>query len=503
MRMLVDAEAKGRVRKVGLVPVSAAIAALTSFGRTDATTAILNALKSLPKRWAIEIQQEVNELNDEYNSDLEVELKQLDKNPESIADMEDEGMEKEEIDLATELLLTPLPQETKEEAAKCQNMALSPIPKALDEEFKTFAQYRGAEFCRHRASSQVVSTTIEGDKSNALRFLGFVCREYEQRPTLKLFASARISEWAEAWVTKLRELGLKASTLSVYINGVLSMSHYAVTLVDHPELCPVEELVVRLAALQRPPFPQRLTRCSVCSQNLRRQAESISKNERLFETSSKTWISWEAANEGRVKCIEKYNACTDRVQKQALLRDCLIMAFHTLQAPDRVGVVRRLRLGPGGSLYKKPGESTYTVDISKMRHKTSRIYGPQISTLPLSIQPFVEAYEESLVFEPVGENPYLFHTSSYQYGQSSSGFCQLVKACFQRHTGIACPPKQLRASFCTFLRSSDGIDEELKESCAHAMKHRVATGGSDNCMLPPPPPSPHASSEDRPLASRR
>ena len=59
------------------------------------------------------------------------------------------------------------------------------------------------------------------------------------------------------------------------------------------------------------------------------------------------------------------------MQKLALLRDCLIMAFHTLQAPDRVGVVRRLRLGyPGGSLYKKPGESTYTVDISKMRHKT-------------------------------------------------------------------------------------------------------------------------------------
>jgi hypothetical protein len=480
--MLVDAEAKGRVRKVGLVPVSAAIAALTSFGRTDATTAILNALKSLPKRWAIEIQKEVNELNDEYNSDLEVELKQLDKNPESIADMEDEGMEKEEIDLATELLLTPLPHaESKEEVAKCQNMALSPVPKALDDEFKAFEQYRGAEFCRHRASSQVVSTTIEGDRSNALRWLGFVCREYEQRPTLKLFASARVSEWTEAWVTKLRELGLKASTLSVYINGVLSMAHYAVTLVEHPQLCPAEELV-----------------------NLRRQAESISKNERLFETRSKTWISWEAANEGRVKCIEKYNACTDRMQKQALLRDCLIMAFHTLQAPDRVGVVRRLRLGyPGGSLYKKPGESTYTVDISKMRHKTSRFYGPQISTLPLSIQPFVEAFEESLVFEPVGDNPYLFHTSSYQYGQSSSGFCQLVKACFQRHTGIACPPKQLRASFCTFLRSSDGIDEELKESCAHAMKHRVATGGSDNCTLPPPPPSPHASSEDRPVASRR
>ena len=39
------------------------------------------------------------------------------------------------------------------------------------------------------------------------------------------------------------------------------MSHYAITLVDHPEVCPVVELV-----------------------NLRRQAASISKSERLFET---------------------------------------------------------------------------------------------------------------------------------------------------------------------------------------------------------------------------
>lgn len=65
-------------------------------------------------------------------------------------------------------------------------------------------------------------------------------------------------------------------------------------------------------------------------------------------------------------CAEKYHAETNRVQKQALLRDCLVMAFHTLQAPDRVGVVRRLRLGVGGSLYKKPGEPLYTVDLSSL-----------------------------------------------------------------------------------------------------------------------------------------
>ena len=107
----------------------------------------------------------------------------------------------------------------------------------------------------------------------------------------------------------------------------------------------------------------------------------------------------------------------------------------------------------------------------------SRFYGPQISTLPAAIQPFVEAYEATLVFEPTGDNPYLFPmASSYQYGHSSSAWTQLVKSCFQRHAGKPTPPKLLRASFCTYLRSADGIDDELLESCAKAMKHQKATG---------------------------
>ena len=101
---------------------------------------------------------------------------------------------------------------------------------------------------------------------------------------------------------------------------------------------------------------------------------------------------------------------------------------------------RRLRFGV--SLYKTG--STWTVDLSKLLHKTSRFYGPQVSTLPAGIQPFVEAYEQSLVWEPfVGDNPYLFPlASSHQYGQSSSGWTQLVKSVFERYAGVAVPPKQ-------------------------------------------------------------
>ena len=119
--------------------------------------------------------------------------------------------------------------------------------------------------------------------------------------------------------------------------------------------------------------------------------------------------------------------------------------------------------------------------LSRLPIGVCRSYGPQVSTLPLTIQPWIEAYEASIELELTGDNPYLFSmASSWERGLSSSAWTQLVKGVFERWSGVACPPKQLRASFCTYLRSADGVSEELLQSCAHAMKHQVATGGSSN-----------------------
>ena len=41
--------------------------------------------------------------------------------------------------------------------------------------------------------------------------------------------------------------------------------------------------------------------------------------------------SWEDAQRARVACIEKYRAAKGNEQKRALLKDVLVMAFHTLQ----------------------------------------------------------------------------------------------------------------------------------------------------------------------------
>ena len=115
----------------------------------------------------------------------------------------------------------------------------------------------------------------------------------------------------------------------------------------------------------------------------------------------------------------------------------------------------------------------------------------------MTIQPFVEEYEKSLVFEPTGDHPYLLSmASSYEYGQSSSAWSQLVKSCFQRHSGVACPPKLLRASFCTFLRSADGVDDELLESCAKAMCAAACKDcATRSCLTSPPRVAPQEAPE--------
>lgn len=81
-------------------------------------------------------------------------------------------------------------------------------------------------------------------------------------------------------------------------------------------------------------------------QNLRRQCESLAKQERLFAPRPANWLSWEDANRARVAAVEKLNACTNSAERPKLLRDCLVLAFHTLQPPDRVGVVVRALLVP-------------------------------------------------------------------------------------------------------------------------------------------------------------
>ena len=75
---------------------------------------------------------------------------------------------------------------------------------------------------------------------------------------------------------------------------------------------------------------------------------------------------------------------------------------------------------------------------------------------------------------------YLFGTGSDHRAYSISQWTAAIKSAFGRHSpnGEAPPPKLLRSSFITFLRSSERAPEVLR-SAAGVMKHALDTSASD------------------------
>ena len=118
-----------------------------------------------------------------------------------------------DVSLAHELLLAELPYDA-DEATKVSNTALAPVPASVTAELAQYEEHRMEPFNRHREGGQVVSTTVESDKGNALRFLGYLKAHHGQSvSSVKLFADVRVGEWTEQWVRWLKGIHqLKAST---------------------------------------------------------------------------------------------------------------------------------------------------------------------------------------------------------------------------------------------------------------------------------------------------
>ena len=69
---------------------------------------------------------------------------------------------------------------------------------------------------------------------------------------------------------------------------------------------------------------------------------------------------------------------------------------------------------------------------------------------------------------------------------SVSSWTSVVKETFRRHSGLAPPPKLLRAIFIVWLRDEahhNKATPDVLKSCAKLMKHQLATQESDGTCL--------------------
>ena len=187
------------------------------------------------------------------------------------------------------------------------------------------------------------------------------------------------------------------------------------------------------------------------------------------------WLDWAEVQCARVNAVSVFRDC-EKVEdndetKLARARDALLLTLLTHQPPDRVGVARQLKLG---DTLKQGAEGAYVLDLSQPdAHKTAAIFGPVRTTMSPAISKWIDIYLD-LHDGELRNGDYLFHQADYTRALTSSQWTRLVKQCFLRHAGVALAPKDLRASFITFLRSTDHSDDTLR-AAAYAMRHSSRT----------------------------
>ena len=121
--------------------------------------------------------------------------------------------------------------------------------------------------------------------------------------------------------------------------------------------------------------------------NLRGQAEKASKTQQMYEKRVGGWLEWEDVQKARVAAMTKLSDAAQTgtpAAKRSALRDAAALSLLSLIPPDRVGCIRKLRLGH--TLKRKQGGG-WMMDLSRQRdgHKTSRFCERSISHTPPSL----------------------------------------------------------------------------------------------------------------------
>jgi hypothetical protein len=143
---------------------------------------------------------------------------------------------------------------------------------------------------------------------------------------------------------------------------------------------------------------------------------------------------------------------------------------------QRVGIVRKLKWGVS---LKKDAPGAYRLDMTTQRFKNSRFYGPSVTSISSMIAPLLDEYIKLIAFD-FDDQPYVFCTArDAKRCQTSSQWSAYCKSIFKKWSGVACPPKMLRASFVTWIRNSEASPEVLKQA-ARAMRHQKETVRASN-----------------------
>lgn len=258
-------ESIGRVRNISLVAVNHAVTAAKALGRSPRTIAFLQALATpLPRLWELEAEREQNAR--EHVEDVMI---------------DDEIAAEEELEapLHAELLHTAVPFEvTEAEQEAIKVYKLERIPRELEAQFDSYRDWRLEPLNYQRTGNAVVDVTQANDRSTALRFLAFCKMEKGLEPSLSVFGRANLADIVQDWLQHAVERGLMWSTLSNYVNALISVTGFV-----------WETMEVEPAAIEASPQPPDALL------NLRSQCENQSKQQQLYAKKPANWLEVRAS----------------------------------------------------------------------------------------------------------------------------------------------------------------------------------------------------------------
>ena len=243
-----------------------------------------------------------------------------------------------------------------DEEGRMRAYAMTNPPSMLTTEMKHYVAARTTILDGRRTGSAVVSATVEGDTQSVLRFFGYLQRTHRVPDGAYLYPSHffvrhDLGDLVQGYAQWLRDnQHLRWCSIANYLNSLVQVTHWVYSTYTIPPAT---------AAMEPSPLWM--------IYNLRLQAEGQSKTEQMFDKRVGGWIDWADVQRARIEAVKR--ASTGRGDVK-LLRDAAAMSLLSLISPDRVGLIRKLRLG---HTLKRAAGGGWRLDLYKQRdgHKTS------------------------------------------------------------------------------------------------------------------------------------
>ena len=159
-----DPSSAGRIRSCTLLPVATAALVCRQYGRSAASMAWLRAFSQcVPDSWQLHEQQEQDAANLVHDYVLEQQL-------------DDQSFEVEDVSFREELTTMPAFQAVADDETRMTTYTLQRVPPSLKKELDEYINHRTATFAARRQGGAVQSISAEADRTQLLRFFGYLER---------------------------------------------------------------------------------------------------------------------------------------------------------------------------------------------------------------------------------------------------------------------------------------------------------------------------------------